>query len=45
MIRRIPAGVFGILAILLLICGCMEAPPIKEPSIAVSTITLSDLSL
>jgi LEA14-like dessication related protein len=38
------SGVFLLVAIFILICGCME-PPIKEPSVLVTDIAVSDVSL
>ena len=32
-------------ALLIFIAGCMEPPPIQEPSVSVSEITVSDISL
>lgn len=37
-------GIFFLLTMIILTCGCME-PPIKEPTITVSDISLSDVSL
>jgi LEA14-like dessication related protein len=38
------SGIFLLLTLFLLIAGCME-PPIKEPTVTVSDIAFSDLSL
>lgn len=41
----LPPLVFLIFALFLLTCGCTSEPPIKQPVVTVSDITLSDVSL
>ena len=45
MIHGIHRIVFAVLFLFLLVCGCSTEPPLKEPDVSVTEISLADVSL